>query len=384
MLRSVFTILLLVLSLHAGAQNIDNNNLRVIHGPWLQNLGENGVTIMWTTNKAAVPAVILTDSDGTNRTVRNSTDGIINGGGVLHKVRIEGLEAGAHYNYKPSSIEISRYQPYKVYYGDTLSRKEYSFTTLDKDKKEIRAIVMNDIHEKSSLISDYLEETQVNTADIVFYNGDIINYLQDEEQIYNGYIDSSVYYFASEIPFYMVRGNHETRGMLARNFKDYNDFPDNKFYYAFTHGPVHFVALDCGEDKPDENRYYFDLADYDTYRLKQLEWLKDHIKSKEFKEAKYRVVVVHMPIIKADKMGYGMQFLSDHFGPVLKEAGIDVLFAGHTHRVGYYTAEESGFDYPVMVSSNKTFIELQAGKDGISAVMKDSSGKIVMEKTYKK
>ncbi len=154
MLRSVFTISLLVFSLHAGAQNIDNNNLRVIHGPWLQNLGENGVTIMWTTNKAAVPAVVITDSEGTSRTVRNSTDGIINGGGVLHKVRIEGLEAGAHYKYKPSSVEISRYQPYKVYYGDTLSRKEYSFTTLDKDKKEIRAIVMNDIHEKSYLIPD--------------------------------------------------------------------------------------------------------------------------------------------------------------------------------------------------------------------------------------
>ena len=180
----------------------------------------------------------------------------------------------------------------------------------------------------------------------------------------------------------MVRGNHETRGMLARGFKKYFDLPEDRFYYSVSDGPVHYVALDCGEDKPDNNRYYFGLADYDSYRLEQLEWLKKHIKSQEFRNAEYRVVIIHMPVIMGEDMGHGMQFLSDHFGPVLKDAGIDLLIAGHTHRVAYYDRKQSGFGYPVMVSSYKTYIELEASDKELKALIKDSEGEVVLEKSF--
>jgi predicted phosphodiesterase len=364
------------------AQVPDNENLRITHGPWLQNMGESGLTVMWTTNKSAVPSVIISDEKGNTRIVRNSTDGIIDGGGVLHKVRINGLEAGTRYKYKPVSVEITRYQPYRIYYGDTLARDEYSFTTIDSEKNSSRALVVNDIHENNLLLSQYLEAARVKRGDLVFMNGDMIDYLQEEKQIFDGFLDTSVESFAKEIPFYLVRGNHETRGMLARDFKDYFDFPENRFYYALSDGPVHYVLLDCGEDKPDNNRYYFGLADYDTYRLNQLEWLKEHIKSPEFRNARYRVVIVHMPIIGGEDMGHGMQDLSDHFGPVLKDAGISLLLAGHTHRVKYYEGKDSGFGYPVLVSSNKTYIELEASERELKAVLKNSAGENILEKSF--
>lgn len=382
MRKTVLSIAALVISFYALSQGVDNENLRVSHGPWIQNLSTNAVTVMWVSNKPAVPAVTITDDKGVVRYVRNSTDGIINGGGELHKIRINGLEPGKQYTYRLESIELVRYQPYKIYYGDTLKSKEFKFITLNPDAKEVRAIVLNDIHEKSFLINDYLEESDLKPTDIVFGNGDIINHLQDLDQIYKGFLDSSVDMFASEIPFYLVRGNHETRGILARDFKNFFDFPDDRFYYAFTNGPVHFLALDCGEDKPDENRYYFGLADYDSYRLKELAWLKDHIKTPEFKKAKYRVVIVHMPIIEGKDMGHGMQFLSDYFGPVLKDAGIDLMVSGHTHRNKYHSEDESGFGYPVLVSSNKTFIEVWANGDKMIATLKDAKGEIVIKKEF--
>lgn len=379
-------IALLILVIFTAAvshsQEPDNENLRIIHGPWLQNLGEKEVTVMWITNKIAVPSVSLTDEEGNTWMISNSTDGIVDGGGVLHKVKISGLESATLYTYRPVSVEITRYQPYKIYYGDTLSRNDYRFTTSDPEKNSSRSIIVNDIHERASLLSQFLERGQVESGDIVFMNGDMINHLQEERQIFDGFLDASVENFASEKPFYMVRGNHETRGMLARDFKKYFDFPEDRFYYSVSDGPVHYVALDCGEDKPDSNRYYYGLADYDAYRLEQLEWLKKHINSQEFRNAKYRVVIVHMPVISGEDMGHGMQFLSDHFGPVLQDAGIDLLLAGHTHRVKYYDKKESGFGYPVMVSSNNTYIELEASNKELKAVLKNSEGELVLDKSF--
>jgi predicted phosphodiesterase len=376
--------ILLVFSIVLFAQGPDNENLRIIHGPYLQNLTSTSVSIMWVTNKTALPSVLLGEEGSEAVNYRNSKDGIIDGGATLHKVRINNLLPGTKYNYTPVSREILRYQPYKVYFGDTLARGNYSFSTLSPKAREVSFIVLNDIHEKSSLLAQYMKMSSIKEPDMVFLNGDIINYLQNEDQIYNGFLDTAVHYFAREIPFYLIRGNHESRGMKAREFKNFFDFEDDKFYSAVKHGPVHFIVLDCGEDKPDENRYYFDMADYDSYRLEELEWLKKHIKSKEFRNAPFKVVLVHMPILKGEEMGHGMQFLSDHFGPVLEEAGIDLLIAGHTHRVASYKANESGFGYPVIVSSNNTFLEIEVKDNQLRATLKDSEGSPVLESLIKK
>lgn len=205
----------------------------------------------------------------------------------------------------------------------------------------------------------------------------MVDFLQSENQLFPGFIDSSAYYFAAVKPFYYVRGNHETRGFAARQLKNYFDYNDDRFYYSFDFGPVHFTVLDCGEDKPDNNRYYFGLADYDSYRNVELEWLKDEIKSNAFKKAKYRIVVIHMPVIKEDKQGYGMKYLSDNFGPVLKTAGINLMMSAHTHRNTFYESGRSGFGYPVLVNSNNSFVEVEADFQGITAVVKDTGGKII-------
>ncbi len=52
------------------SQGIDNDNFVVNHGPWIQNLGTSGVTIIWTTNKPAVPGITLTFPDGTTKFIQ--------------------------------------------------------------------------------------------------------------------------------------------------------------------------------------------------------------------------------------------------------------------------------------------------------------------------
>ncbi len=67
------------------------------------------------------------------------------------------------------------------------------------------------------------------------------------------------------------------------------DFPDNEYFFAMTAGPVRFIFLDCGEDKPDDNYEYSGLNDFSAFRESQKAWLETEAKSDAFKNAKYRI-----------------------------------------------------------------------------------------------
>jgi acid phosphatase type 7 len=373
----IVPVALLTFSIAAFSQSIDNDNLMITHGPWLQNISSTGITVLWTTNKPVVPGINLTSPDGSVRFVRNSHDGIIDGGGTLQKVRIEGLEPGKTYKYSLSSIQILKYQAYKIYYGDTLLRRNETFTTPLAKSEKVTFTVINDIHELSGKMASFIRQGDIPGQDFYFFNGDMVDFLQNTDQLFNGFVDTASAYFATKKPFFYIRGNHETRGYEARDLKSFFDYKDDSFYYSFDMGPVHFVVLDCGEDKPDNNRYYYGLADYDSYRLKELEWLKKEVKSDAFRNAKRRIVMVHMPILKDEKAGYGLKFLADNYGPVLQNTGIDLMISAHTHRNSWYESGKTGFGYALLVNSNNSFIEVIADNQGIKAVVKDIQGKTI-------
>lgn len=361
------------------SQGIDNDNFVVTHGPWIQNLTTSGITIIWTTNKPAVPGITLTLPDGSTKFFRNSHDGIIDGGGTLHKVRIDGLQPSATYKYSLNSVQVLKYQAYRIYYGDTLRGKQISFSTIPVKPAQIQFTVFNDVHELSGKMASFLRHNDIAAQDFYFFNGDMMDWLQDPEELYPAFIDTASFFFAGSRPFYYVRGNHETRGFAARELKKWFDFRDDRFYYSFDFGPVHFVVLDSGEDKEDNNKNYFGLADFDSYRLKELEWLREEVKSSQFRQARFRVVIVHMPILKAEKQNHAMTFLSENFGPVLREAGIDLMLSAHTHRNAYYDKDKTGYGYPLLVNSNNSFVEVNADSESIKAVVKDINGKIISQ-----
>jgi len=379
--KTFFTLTILFLALAsspASAQNVEP--LRITHGPYLQNMTDTSVTIMFTTNKIVVPGVYLKAGDEDFKLIRNSTDGQINVGEGLQKVRITGLEPGREYEYKVYAKQILDLRPYvnlDKKYGDSIVSKVFKFKTLDPSVKEISFTVFNDTHNKAGMISRFLDGIDINAQDFYVFNGDIINYISDLELPYKTFIDTAVNRFASEKPFFIVRGNHETRGTYAKDFKQFFDFPDDKYYYSFDDGPVHFIVLDGGEDKADTSFAYFGIADFDRYRFEQLEWLKKDIAGKKFRNAKFRIVVVHMPIIKQDKEWYGMAFLAEHYGPVLEQAGIDLMISGHLHKNIWIPADKSDFGYPVWIASNHNFTEVSVNENRIELRLKDIKGMVV-------
>ncbi|MDB4581531.1 metallophosphoesterase [Draconibacterium sp.] len=370
-------ILVTVLLLSKAGFTQEVATLEITHGPYLQNITKTEATIVFTTNKLVVPGVLIRSGNKEFRLIQNSTNGLVDVGDDIHKIRIKGLQPGINYEYKLVAKEIASYHPYKVVYGDELNSETFSFKTFDSQQSSVNFTVFCDIHDQAEKLAKYLDSNQVEKQDCYFLNGDIMGHIEEKPQIYSSFLDTCVSRFASEIPFFYARGNHETRGKYARNLKNFLDLPNNQYYYAQTIGNIRFIVLDGGEDKPDTTSVYAGLADFDTYRLKELEWLRNEVAGEEFQKAKIKIVIIHMPIIKNKRNWYGMAFLEEHFGPVLQRAKIDLMISGHMHKNNWIEAGKSGFDYPVMICSNNDYVEVKVEMDSIKIDLKNLEGKIV-------
>lgn len=118
----------------------------------------------------------------------------------------------------------------------------------------------------------------------------MLSTMNSEEQLFTGFMDGAIKEFATDIPLFQSRGNHEARGNFSPEFIRYFPTTTGAPYYMFKAGPVCFLVLDGGEDKPDSDKEYWELADFDKYREEQAEWLQKAVQEEEYKNAQYRIV----------------------------------------------------------------------------------------------
>jgi predicted phosphodiesterase len=275
--------------------------------------------------------------------------------------------------------------PEQLMYGhvassDVYSRSPLRFTTLDARKSEISFLVLNDIHGKTENLNALSSNVKYGKTDLTFFNGDMADHMNDEQQFLSAFLDESVKQFAAEVPVFYARGNHETRGFFSRHFPEYFPTVNGKLYYAFRHGPVHFTVLDSGEDKPDSDIEYYGLAQFDAYRSEQQEWLKKELQSESFRTAPYKVVIVHIPPVNSD--WHGTLEVRKKFLPLLNSAGVTVMFCGHTHRYQYIEPDAGLHDFPILINAPDTSLEVDATPTGMSVKRKDTSGKELNVFTY--
>ena len=358
--------------------------IAITHGPYIQAVGENEVTIVWTTNTNAVSWVELAPAGDNSFYAEEHPQyyQTANGNrvvGTLHKIRIPNLTKATEYRYRIFSKEVLKYGGHRVLYGniastDVYSKKPLRFKTLDNSKEKISFSVVNDIHGQNDSLKALLKNVKYGETDLVFFNGDMVSTMNDEAQFFGGFMDTATNMFAGEVPAFFARGNHETRGAFSVNFPEY--FPTNsgKLYYAFRQGPVYFIVLDCGEDKPDSDIEYSGLAQFDAYRTEQKIWLEKVVQTDEFKSAKFRVVVVHIPPVGSD--WHGPLDINRKILPVLNQAGISLMLCGHTHR--YQLIEPNNeVKFPILINSINTVLEINADQQKITVERKNTKGKEV-------
>lgn len=359
----------------------------VSHGPYLQEVTSDRATFVFTTSLPSFSFIEL-KAEGSEEVKRyyHTEHGLHDANTTFHSVSAGDLKPGTAYSYRILAKEMRDFQPYKVVFGDSLASQWYTFRTVDPKRKGGSLFVVSDVHNNSEQLETLLNLCDYKTCDAFFYAGDMMSYMESEETPFQAFIDTSVRMFASSVPFDMVRGNHETRGKWARHYPNLFPQSSGKIYGARRIGDIMVVMLDCGEDKPDSTPVYAGLTDFDSYRSEQAEWLSRLVKTKEFKSARYRIVISHFPmanVFPPEKRGnHGTNDLKAKMLPILNKANIDLMVSGHTHRFAYHEAGSAGNAFPVIVGSNQSATRLDIADGNIKAKVIDKTGKVLLEKTF--
>jgi predicted phosphodiesterase len=354
----------------------------VKYGPYLQNIGEEEVTVVWVTSGNALGWVEVAPDDGAHFYAGERPQYFETGNGrkltgTLHRVTVPGLQKGTKYRYRVYSREVLDGSGWDVKYGNvaaTDASRPFHFTTLDASKNEIHFSVVNDIHARNEALESLVKNVDPASLDFMIFNGDMMSEIDSEELMFEGFLNKSVELFASNLPFFFTRGNHETRGAFATRFMDYFPTSTGVPYYAFRHGPAFFIMLDSGEDKPDSDIEYGGLSAFDEYRDRQAEWLQKIVDSKEFKESPTKIVAVHIPAFTST--WHGTLHVQELFVPILNRAGIDLMFCGHTHQHSCLPKGEKGNNFPILTNSNNEMLDITVKGQKINIRIVDIHGNI--------
>lgn len=346
--------------------------------PYLQNPADGGMTIIWETTIPAYSWVEYgTDSTKMER-VRLLVDGQAEFNEMIHKIRLENLLPGNKYYYRVFSQEILHYGGYNKIFGNTAKSPLYTFETPNDDADSFTAIIFNDLHQREETFYALCKQIESIKYDFVVFNGDCIDDPKSREQVtaFIELLTNTVN--GSSIPTIFIRGNHEIRDKYSIGLRKHLDYTGGKTYGAFNWGDTRIVMLDCGEDKNDNHREYSGLNDFTSLRLDQVDFLKEELKSKEFKRASKRVLIHHIPI-------YGMlggNLCEPLWRPYLDKAPFDIAINGHMHKFAYYPAGTSQNRYPVVIGggyslSNATVMILKKEGKKLSIKVLDAKGDIL-------
>ncbi|WP_303006610.1 endonuclease/exonuclease/phosphatase family protein [Bacteroides congonensis] len=348
--------------------------------PYLQNPVGNGITVMWETT---VPAYCWVEY-GTDTTqlkrARTIVDGQVVCNSYLHKIRIDGLQPGQKYYYRVCSQEMLLYQAYKKVFGNTAQSFFSEFTLPATDTDSFTAIVFNDLHQHTQTFRALCKQIQNINYDFVVFNGDCVDDPVDHEQATTFISELTEGVHGDRIPTFFMRGNHEIRNAYSIGLRNHYDYVGDKTYGSFNWGDSRIVMLDCGEDKLDSHWVYYGLNDFTQLRNEQADFLKKELSAKEFKKAKKRILIHHIPLYG----NYEKNLCADLWTNLLEKAPFNVSLNAHTHKYAFHPKGELGNNYPVIIGGgykmdSATVMILEKKKDKLRIKVLNVEGEVLLD-----
>ena len=138
---------------------------------------------------------------------------------------------------------------------------------------------------------------------------------------------------SGDVPFYISIGNHEYGGFEGhvppyeqRVHNPLTGTGSTEYYYSFDYGNAHFIFL-------DPNEYEFPDGDGILPGSQQYKWFVHDLQEAR-KKSEWIFVFMHQPpYSECWSGGYydGEPPLRKYIVPLMEEAGVDIVFSGHTH-----------------------------------------------------
>jgi predicted phosphodiesterase len=343
----------------------------IVHGPYLVDPGETAMTIVWVTDTPAHSKVLYGEGEVPDREREPSEHGLLPVG-TLHRVTLTGLEPGRTYRYQVVSTRVVRLKAYWPEKGLSVESPVYAFRTLDRRRPTVSFASLGDTHEQVARIRTLTALVDWSATDFLVHTGDAFDWLADEDQLFDRFLDPVSHALGHTTPLVFVRGNHEMRGPFARQLFAYLPVSTGRFYHAFDDGPAHFVVLDSGEDKDDDTNVYAGLNRVEPYRQEELAWFRTHLETDvRVGDAPFRIVLIHQP-----DWGY-VGGENDRWTAVANRGGIDLVVAGHLHRYQHVRPGERGNDFHIVAVGQDQVARVDVTPTELTVTVRNAAGRVV-------
>ncbi len=390
---TLFLMSLLCINVSCGENtNVSNGNIsgeRLYIEPYLQNVKQDGVTILWWTDKSETENIVSYGSDF-QYTVKGTNEYIPVIGKFLHSAVLTGLGQGNSYKYRVISGNIiSKTYSFKTAIGRT---DNFSFAILGDGRNDNEEIIQRHRH-----ITDMAYKEGVNFA--VLAGDGVANGSQESwDSFWRQIVTSSDpnnpgVDFASNIPYYLIVGNHEIyedsteevnnslTTSMAR-FKYYVDNPPNNSsnpdweerYYSFTYGAATFIILDTNNHTAGKVYDESDITPDWEEGSEQYNWLVQELKKAQANSVFTFIVTHPSPYCRGENGRPGIQITGWYLrvlDPLFREYRVDGVFTSHDHLVEHCLTGPAGFEAKMDIHDpdNLNYIVMGNSGEGSSSAV---------------
>lgn len=321
--------------------------------PSLQIPAPTSMGVVWGVNTRATGFVDLSTTADLSEPCRffAGTGGLKALDDAALGVRLTGLNPDSLYYYRTGTVPIDFKGAYKILPGNPSYSAIHSFRTPGTHSSSSFAVI-NDTHanhQSCALLAAKIEELD---PAVTVWNGDLCNSFDQMPQMVQYLLDPGQAAFAVKRPFLFTPGNHDYRGILARELprilltrepmERANTYGVLERNYAYRQGDIAMIGLDTGEDKPDWHTAWGQLAQFTPYRELQAQWLADTLERPEIKGAPYIVVFCHIPLFddapnanpgdRAEGYASWQRHCHDLWSPLFEQYGVQLVITAHMHR----------------------------------------------------
>lgn len=391
MKQIIFTLCMLLASVNLVAQESEST-FNIEHGPYLQALTTNSVVVSFATSARALAAVEVREKGcDAVETHYMTKDGLRMAYSTHNNVAIDGLKPATEYEYRVVAKPTLKYRPYDIRFGEEVQTPWYEFRAFAPDAEEFTFVATSDIHDRAEMYEKLLAMHDLESAEAMFLVGDIVCDISREYQAYASVIDSSTNLFARHTPLYLIRGNHEVRGSHCRDLDLYFHKINGRYYSLQRFGSTAVLMLDSGEDKADASPVFNGVKELEQYVDEEIEWLREAVRSKEWRKAKHRIVMIHIPPISAPMRRIApldeiLCWGSDRWGEkaldIFNKADIDLMISGHTHQFNFIPAHKGEQNYPLVINDHRSAMSVKVAPQGIDVEVINIDGEVLLKEHF--
>lgn len=283
-------------------------------GPYLQNVSQNGIVIMWETTDSVSGTVEYGLSAEKLELSVMETEAK-----KIHEIKLTGLKTGTRYYYR-------------CRWDDAVTKVWHFKTAPSENCERIKIAAYGDSRSDPAMHLKIAKLIAAEHPDLVLHSGDLVADGRKFDLWKPQFFDP-IKPYAAEVPILPVLGNHERNSVYYYNFYSLNN---NEAWWSTDYGPVHIIGLDSNQPGgPGTDQYKWLLQDLE-----------------KSKNAGWKIVMFHHPLFSAHPTR-PVHEMRSVWHPLFRKYGVKLVINGHDH---YYNRT-----YPIGDAKNQVVYIVTAG-----------------------